>query len=36
MIDVYMAVSLAAIFGLFYGFTCWCGRVVDNQGGEGQ
>lgn len=34
MLDVYMVLMLAASFGLFYGFMAWCGKVVDQTGGE--
>lgn len=33
MQDLYMVLMLAGIFGLFYGFIVWCGRVV-GEGGE--
>lgn len=34
MMDVYMTVVMAALFTLFYAFAQWCGRVVDEQGGN--
>lgn len=36
MLDLYMVVALAAIFGLFYAFACWCEMVVEDQGGQEQ
>lgn len=32
MIDLYMLLMLAGLFGLFYGFIVWCGRVIDEGG----
>jgi len=34
MLDVYMALILAGTFALFYGFTIWCDRVVEEAGGD--
>jgi len=34
MMDVYMVISLAVIFGLFYAFAQWCDHVIDNKGRE--
>jgi|GEM_PF-848581 len=34
MLDLYMIVLLAAAFGLCYGFTAWCDRVVGETEGE--
>lgn len=36
MMDVYMALVLAVIFGLFYAFASWCEHVVDDKGGQEQ
>ncbi len=36
MMDVYMTVSLAVIFGLFAAFAEWCGQITRRQGGEDQ
>ncbi len=36
MMDVYMIVSLAAVFGLFAAFAEWCGHVAGSQGGREQ
>lgn len=36
MMDLYMVAALTAIFGLFYAFTSWCGRIVDDKGGQEQ
>ncbi|MDQ0088092.1 hypothetical protein J2T12_001498 [Paenibacillus anaericanus] len=32
MMDLYMVVALAVIYGLFYGFTTWCERVIEDTG----
>ncbi len=32
MMDVYMAATLAAAFVVFYGFTAWCGHVIEDKG----
>ena len=32
MLDLYMMLMLAGIFGLFYGFMVWCGRVIGEGG----
>jgi hypothetical protein len=34
MLDLYMVLLLAGTFAVFYGFMAWCGRVVDDAGGE--
>ena len=36
MLDLYMILMLAVTFGLFYGFTIWCDRTVDEAGGDRQ
>ncbi|UQZ85268.1 hypothetical protein SK3146_04557 [Paenibacillus konkukensis] len=34
MLDICMIAMLAAMYGLFYGFMTWCGRVVAETGGD--
>ncbi len=34
MQDLYMIGLLVVIYLLFYGFLSWCGRVVNETGGE--
>jgi len=34
MTDIYMILILAGAYALFSGFLFWCGRIVDETGGE--
>lgn len=34
MMDLYMAVTLAACFGVCFLFALWCGRVIRDEGEE--
>lgn len=34
MMDVYMTLTLALVFVLFYAFAVWCGQVTEEQGGN--
>lgn len=34
MLDLYMILILAVTYVLFAGFMTWCGKVVDDAGGE--
>ena len=35
MADIGMLVMLAAVFAVFYGFMCGCGRVIEEETKEG-
>lgn len=34
MLDLYMVLMLAIAYALFSGFLMWCGRVIEDSGGE--
>lgn len=34
MLDIWMALTLTAAFALVTGFVVWCGKTVEDTGGE--
>lgn len=34
MLDVYMILMLAATYAIFSGFLHWCGRIIEETGGD--
>lgn len=34
MLDLYMVLLLAVCYGLYSGFTAFCGRVIEASGGD--